>query len=198
MTRLQYVADPLCSWCYGFAPTLEKIEQRFEVEIVLGGLAPDAEEPMDPAMSRYVQGAWRAVEEATGQPFDHSLWAKAAPRRSTWPACRAVIAAEEVAGRGRAMFRALQAAFYTQARDATDPAVVLEVARELGLDLEPTLDAPATKAALEEHFRRRDEFGVSGFPSLIHAGRTIMAGWEPETRVLDRLAGIPNDPPAVP
>ncbi|MDA1264998.1 MAG: DsbA family protein [Planctomycetota bacterium] len=183
MRTLAYVADPLCSWCYGFRPTLERIEARVRVRYVMGGLAPDADQAMDPATRAYVQRAWDAVEARTGQPFDRRLWTEASPRRSTWPACRAVLAAGE---RGPELFRRLQEAFYTEARDATDPRVVLDLAAELGLDLD--LDAPAAREALASDLRQRDAWGVTGFPALVGDGEVLMAGWEPAETLLSRLA----------
>ena len=59
----------------------------------MGGLAPDSDEPMPAEMRTYVQQAWRAVTARTGVAFEHRFWEECAPRRSTYPACRAVIAA---------------------------------------------------------------------------------------------------------
>ena len=41
MRLLHYVADPLCSWCYGFSSTLGEVGKLFELRYVMGGLAPD-------------------------------------------------------------------------------------------------------------------------------------------------------------
>jgi putative protein-disulfide isomerase len=40
--HLLYIADPLCSWCYGFAPVINELRERFEgrlpVRLLMGGL----------------------------------------------------------------------------------------------------------------------------------------------------------------
>ena len=50
---LWYVADPMCSWCWGFSPVIEAIQReyggRLEVEVLLGGLRPGTKDPMPPA-----------------------------------------------------------------------------------------------------------------------------------------------------
>jgi len=37
-----YFADPMCSWCYGFAPVIAALAERFEgrlgLQLVMGGL----------------------------------------------------------------------------------------------------------------------------------------------------------------
>ncbi len=39
--HLLYIADPLCSWCYGFGPELSKLLARHpgaRLDLVMGGL----------------------------------------------------------------------------------------------------------------------------------------------------------------
>ena len=47
--RLLYVVDPMCSWCYGFAPVLDavrgKLRADVSMDLVMGGLAPDSDAP---------------------------------------------------------------------------------------------------------------------------------------------------------
>lgn len=193
--RLIYVADPMCSWCYGFAPVLAQVEARLEAELpltlVLGGLAPDDDAPMEEGMRRYVQDAWRAVEARTGARFEHAFWERQEPRRSTWPACRAVILA---GARGREMFAAIQRAYYAEARDPSRRETLVELAEELGLDaddLERRLDAPETHALLARHLAQRDRLGVRAYPSLVleepGSSQSLASGWSPAGPILDRL-----------
>lgn len=52
--RLIYVADPMCSWCYGFGPQLADLRARLAdtlgapvpVTLVTGGLRPGQREPL--------------------------------------------------------------------------------------------------------------------------------------------------------
>ena len=46
--RLIYIADPMCSWCYGFGPELSKLLARHPdatVDVVMGGLRPFNTQP---------------------------------------------------------------------------------------------------------------------------------------------------------
>lgn len=195
---LFYVADPMCSWCWGFANVLSEIERELdpgvELRLVLGGLAPDDDQPMSPEMRAYVQRAWDAVGKRTGARFDPTFWERCSPRRSTWPACRAVLVAGE---RGRDMFEAIQRAYYTEARDPSDRATLLELAGELGLDVERfdiLLDAPETQVRLEADFALRDRLGVTGYPSLVlerGAERiSITQGWSDGALVRAALGNV--------
>ncbi len=195
---LYYVADPMCSWCWGFAPVLQAVESRLrkdvELRLVLGGLAPDDNQPMTPEMREYVQRAWRAVAKRTGARFEHAFWERCTPRRSTWPACRAVLAAGE---RGREMFAAIQRAYYLEARDPSDRGTLVELGVEVGFEREgfaQAIDGPSTQARLEEDFQLRDRLGISGYPSLVwEHGDAVVAvtrGWSGEAAVLDALGGL--------
>ena len=189
-----YVADPMCSWCWGFAPVLSHLEEIAEgvpLQYVLGGLAPDSDQPMDPATRSYVQQAWRDVEARTGAQFNFDFWKRCAPRRSTWPACRAVLLARDH-GQEQAMFRAIQAAYYRDARNPSDDDVLADLAHDLGIDRQEftsQLHADATKHALEQDFELRRELGASSFPSLgvRHAGKLhlLHSGWCDEEQVAE-------------
>jgi putative protein-disulfide isomerase len=205
--RLLYVADPMCSWCFGFAPVLEELRHDLEpfvrFELVLGGLAPDDDSPMTLETRRYVQEAWRAVESRTGVRFEWSFWEKCEPRRSTWPACRAVLAAGE---HGEAMFKAIQRAYYREARDPSDPAVLVDLGAELGLDGEAfarRLDSADIQAELSSHFQRRDHLGARSYPSLAlerdGSAELISCGWtDPASlrSMLDRAGLLRPDQPS--
>ena len=59
----------------------------------MGGLAPDSNEPMTDEMREYIQMNWRKIEHSIpGTKFNYDFWSNCSPRRSTYTACRAVIA----------------------------------------------------------------------------------------------------------
>ncbi len=70
---LWYIADPMCSWCWGFMPVIEAIRHeyggRLKVELLLGGLRPGTKEPMQSTQREEICHHWRAVQRMTGQPF---------------------------------------------------------------------------------------------------------------------------------
>ena len=204
MTRatLYYVADPMCSWCWGFAPQLERVVAELpgdvEVRHVMGGLAPDSDEPMPLETRASVQRAWDAVEARAGVPFERSFWERCEPRRSTYPACRAVVAAG-LQNAGPAMFAAIQRAYYTQARNPSDATTLIELAAELGLDLdrfESDLRHGRAEELLRADLALRDELGVTGFPTLVlekdDERRVVRAGYATADEVQEALreAGV--------
>ncbi|MGA1195890.1 MAG: DsbA family protein, partial [Candidatus Latescibacterota bacterium] len=88
---LYYVADPMCSWCWGFQANLMQIKEALPSELplvyVMGGLARDSAEPMPEDVKAYVKNAWRQVTAETGAVFNWDFWKVCEPRRSTYPSC---------------------------------------------------------------------------------------------------------------
>jgi putative protein-disulfide isomerase len=198
-----YVADPMCSWCWGFAPVLEKASQALPADVplryVMGGLAPDSDELMPAETRTYVQNAWREVEQAAGVGFNWDYWEKCRPRRSTYPACRAALAAG-LQNAMPQMFSALQQAYYLQARNPSDSDTHIELAQELGLDVDRfghDLESPQVQQLLEEDFMQRRLLQVREFPSLLlekdQRYYWIMRGWAPAEEVLKRLDELLTD-----
>jgi putative protein-disulfide isomerase len=176
-TRLQmvYFADPMCSWCYGFAPVIEALSQRFEdrlaLQLVMGGLRAGNTEPMTPRDRDYIRNAWTRVGAATGQPFDFSFFDRESFTYDTEPACRAVVAARRLMPRMALPFKArISRAFYAENRDMTSAAEIAGVAEEAGFDraaFSAAFAAPETHNATFRDFLTAQELGIRGFPTLI-------------------------------
>jgi len=172
---IYYVVDPMCSWCWGFAPVwrefVSEIPESVAVVDLMGGLAPDNEAPMDSAMRQYVQDAWGAVKARTGAEFNFEFWNKCEPKRSTYPACRAVIAAGEQASGARSlMYDAIQRAYFLEARNPSDAEALECVAGEIGLDRKQfteDLGSDHINRILQLELESVAKLGVSGFPTMV-------------------------------
>ena len=74
--KLLYVADPMCSWCWGFHSVLEQVRDAFRgghIQYVMGGLARDSDDPMPEETQAFVQDQWRKVTEMTGAEFNWGI-----------------------------------------------------------------------------------------------------------------------------
>jgi putative protein-disulfide isomerase len=183
--RLIYVADPMCSWCYGFGPQLADLRERLAdtlgapipVTLITGGLRPGQREPLAPEKREEILHHWHAVAERSGMPFNPSP--DVAMRRDgfvydTEPACRATVLAREHWGehdeRVLAVFHDIQRAFYAEGRDTTQADVLREVAVAHGIDpahFDAVFDTEALRHETREDFRLSRRWGINGFPSLL-------------------------------
>lgn len=199
--RFVYVADPLCSWCYGFGPELAKLLERHpqaSVEAVMGGLRPYNTQPMSEAFRTMLRGHWDHVAQASGQPFSGDLIAREDFVYDTEPACRAVVTARALdATRTLPYMKAVQSAFYRDARDVTRPEVLADIAVECGFErarfLE-SLESEAMREAVRHDFAQAQALGVSGFPTLgVGFGESmylLASGYATAAVLEERLAQI--------
>ena len=108
--ELVYFADPMCSWCYGFAPVVAAVEQQFRgrlpLRLVMGGLRAGQTRPMRDADKEYIRDAWTRVNAASGQPFDFAFFEREGFVYDTEPACRAVVTMPMVVAIGNSGFTA--------------------------------------------------------------------------------------------
>lgn len=175
---LYYFHDPMCSWCWGFKTCFKQLCEHLPGEIkvkkVLGGLAPDSAESMPEELKEHIKSNWSKIETMIpGVKFNFDFWKECQPRRSTYAACRAVIAARHQGEEyGELMIAAIQNAYYQQARNPSDEQTLIELARELLLDEQIFVndlksEAIENELAREINFTR--EMYVESFPSLIFA-----------------------------
>lgn len=195
-TTLVYVGDPMCSWCWGFAPVLEKIvdSHQLPLEIVLGGLRPgSAAQPLTERLLTFLLHHWDQVAAATGQPFDREALAARSPhwRYDTEPAAAAVVTMRSLLPDAElAFFGRLQRAFYAEGADLTDPGAYPSLLDQFAVDATDFVTAmrsDAMRRAAWADFAAARRLGVTGFPTTLvrldGRYRMIAAGYQPYEQV---------------
>lgn len=173
--RLLYVTDPMCSWCWGFAPTFERITQtvasHLPVTIVLGGLRPGTTHSQTADEKASQKQHWRNVQRASGQPFDFTFFERPAFVYDTEPAARAVVVARrQGSDRAHQLLAAVQEAFYRDNRDVTDEAQLVDLAAACGFDattFAADLRNDAARAETQADFALVRRLGIHGFPTVL-------------------------------
>ncbi len=174
-STLYYIHDPMCSWCWGFRPVWQLIRQKLpsniRVKYILGGLAPDSDEPMPLAMQQDIAGYWRKIQQhIPNTEFNFDFWQQCEPRRSTYPACRAVIAVrKQQADLELVIIESIQKAYYLQAQNPSNDDTLILLAGKLGLDKDQfseALKAQSTQNELQKEIQFSQSIGAQGFPSM--------------------------------
>ena len=173
--RIFYIHDPMCSWCYAFSQSWAALQRDLprdmEIVYLVGGLAPDTTEPMPPATQKMVQQAWQRIEQTVpGVHFNWDFWSRNTPIRSTYPACRAVLAAKKQRVDAELeMIRAIQSAYYQQAKNPSLPETLQACAHAIGLDVETFIEdlkSPAIESELQHQIQQARSLDVYSYPSL--------------------------------
>lgn len=176
-----YIHDPMCSWCWGYRKTWENIRAALpntvSVVNVVGGLAPDSDEPMPKEQQTLIASYWQQLADKTGASFNFDFWENCQPKRSTYRACRAVLAAKKQ-GSEQAMIDTIQQAYYLRSLNPPDHNTLMLLAKELELDADlfrADLTSEHIQCELEENFALRRSIGAHSFPSLVlmHNGSGI-------------------------
>ncbi|WP_423681481.1 DsbA family protein [Undibacterium sp. WLHG33] len=186
MIQLIYVADPMCSWCYGFGPELQALLEMMpdaNLDIIVGGLRAYNQEVMSEEQRQTIRGHWKHMAEATGLPFAATGMTQAGFKYDTEPACRTVVATKMLADHLSpvqllSVFRAIQHAFYAEGKDVTDLRLLSDIAvRALNetdgaesfdaSSFYETLVSPLCMADTRQEFEQCQRWGVRGFPALL-------------------------------
>lgn len=201
--RLIYIGDPMCSWCWGFAPEIEQLAEDYPVDIVVGGLRPGpSAQELDDRMAGFLQDHWVEIAERTGQPFDTGFL----NRRDGWlydtePAAVAVVAMRaQHEEETLAYFASIQHAFYADGVDVTDFGELAALAGRHDVDADAFLGqikSEETKKAAWADFSQARSWGISGFPSLVgqlsdDRLALLARGWAPADLIRARIESL-ND-----
>jgi putative protein-disulfide isomerase len=173
---LYYFHDPMCSWCWAFRPRWQEIvgglPDHMHSQRILGGLAPDTDQTMPTDLQAKLRSIWQKIQHTVpGTPFNFEFWEKCVPRRSTYAACRAVIAARRQSpGYEEKMILAIQQAYYLEARNPADSNTLIELANEIGLErklFSAALVSPAVQEELSKEIEFTQRLEIKGFPTLL-------------------------------
>ena len=174
-SRLLYVMDPMCSWCWGFAPVVEALAEQaaaagVSLQIVVGGLRRDQVAIDAAARVRYL-GYWQAVNASNGQLFDFERGLPEGLVYDTEPACRALVTARQLdAASAWTLLKLIQQAFYTEGADVTQASVLVQLAEQAGIpriEFAEAFDSQAMQEATAADFTWVQDLGIAGFPTLL-------------------------------
>jgi putative protein-disulfide isomerase len=210
---LIYVADPMCSWCYGFGEPLHRLmEQLPEVPLtlVLGGLRAYNKEVMPEALKSTLHHHWGEVTKRSGKPFGDHQFDRKGYIYDTEPACRAVVTIRAHAPEHTlAMYHAIQHAFYAMSRDITQTSVLADVWQEFATSL--TIDkinfsreefihafeSDIIKSLTRNDFETAQQWGIRGFPALIAVvggqAQLVANGYMESNDMLQRVQQVFNN-----
>lgn len=174
----------MCSWCWGFEPVraslFEALPSKIDIQRLVGGLAPDSDMVMPLEMQTFLKSTWLKIQKSVpGTQFNFEFWKNCQPRRSTYPSNRAVIAARLQHSKfDSLMTHRIQQAYYLQAKNPSDMNVLIELAADIGLNVDrfkSDCSSPEMNELLNKEIRFTRELGLNSFPSLaiLGGGRVV-------------------------
>jgi putative protein-disulfide isomerase len=172
--KIIYFGDPMCSWCYGFAPQItaliDSYSDSFDFQLVMGGLRPGGTETIG-QIGDFLRHHWEDVFKRSGQPFSYEVLKKNDFIYDTEPPCRAVVTMRNWNPELEFQFyKSVQEAFYTKGVDTNDPETYESLVSDLDIDTNKFMDGFSSiemKEKTREDFLFSQQLGVRGFPSTV-------------------------------
>jgi putative protein-disulfide isomerase len=176
-----YLFDPLCGWCYGAAPALDRL-RRAGVALrtaPTGLFSGEGARRMDAAFASFAWTSDQRIARMTGQVFSEryrdTVLADRGCLFDSGPATLALSAVASVEpDREFEALKALQAARYVEGLDITATPVLRAVLETQGLGWAAEAAAKAGPALLERHRLRiaqargtMSRLGASGVPTVV-------------------------------
>ncbi|HZW21623.1 DsbA family protein [Noviherbaspirillum sp.] len=204
MSRLIYIADPMCAWCYGFGPELAALLEGvpgLPVDVMVGGLRPYNKAVPDAEARADLKAQWEKVAKETNLPFSTAILDRKDFAYDTEPACRAVVAARKLAPAASLyVFHEIQRAFFSEGKDVTQGEVLAEIAcralAEQGFPVDEatflaTWNSDIAVKATNDDFLLADKWDLKGFPTLVlERGKEldlVTAGYVAMPRLIELL-----------
>jgi putative protein-disulfide isomerase len=165
----------MCSWCYAFDTVLTELESLLPDSIclkkIIGGLAADSDTPMPAHLINTIQSAWQQIEKTVPHvQFNYEFWSKNQPFRSTYPSCRAVLAAKNQSPVfENKMIQQIQFVYYKNAKNPSLNETLIQCAQRIGLNVElfkNDFTSQEIELALQKDIQFARRLAVSSYPSL--------------------------------
>lgn len=150
---------------------MRQLPASVRLQKLLGGLAPDTTAPMPMELRHTIWQTWQRIErKVPGIDFNFDFWMCNTPIRSTYPACRAVLAASKQGGEFEdLMIHAIQQAYYRMARNPALADVLMGCAEAIGLNPDRFREdfyGAEVDGILREQIAQSRAMGICTFPSL--------------------------------
>lgn len=205
---LIYVYDPLCGWCYGFHPVMEKLHKRFgdsvHVEVKVGGLAVgNRAMPINEGYG-YIKDGLKQIEKSTGIEFGRNfklLAEEGSYYYDSVPPCKAQKVMNEMAPQHSLNFAGtLQGALFQHGKDLNKWSTYEELIEPCDIDkgaFKTRFESESIESALMEEFDWCKTHGATGFPTLlikIEDETSIMTrGYRPYDTIESHLHHLVNN-----
>jgi len=190
---LEVFSDYVCPWCYLASARVARLKKKHGVKVELVHFPLHPETPPEGKSLEELfagrgydiasmQGQMRARMQAEGLPYgDRKMTynSRLAQELGKWADTRAG---------GEAIHDALFRAYFVEARNIGDADVLVQIAESVGLpgnEAREVLAQRTFKAAVDVDWQKSREYGVTGVPTFVAAGRGVVGAQPYE--VLEQL-----------
>jgi putative protein-disulfide isomerase len=207
-----YCYDAYCGWCYGFSPVIKKIAEvyngKLTIDVLSGGMVLPEKPTHVGATAKYIEGAYKNVEELTGIKFGEDyLWHIKNPDDSDWypnsekPAIALCIFKAYYPDRAVEIASDIQHALFAEGRDLTDDEAYRHLLEKYGINPEAfyeKLHSAEGKENAYYEFALAKQLQVTGYPCVfVQTGDTkfnlVARGYTDYETLKSRIDAVINE-----
>ena len=212
LPELLYLSDPLCGWCYGMSPVIQRVQREFAgrvaVSVLCGGMLTG--EQVGPIRENWhdLTGALAQVARVAGVEFGTAFQAvgqEGSRLQDSEPPSRAIHAFRQLRQDEAAQFaHEVQQAHFQHGADLNDPATYDALVAPYGLDAADFRNRLTSREVIRGtilEFAAVGKIGVQGFPTTIlrigSQGYVLARGYQPYDAFAARLEEALTQPDKV-
>jgi len=217
--KVDFVSDVVCPWCAVGLHALERAAEAVKDDVRLDwhfqpfelnpGMPPEGQDMQEHLQEKYgstpeqLAHSRSVIAERGAQVGFVFNLDKRTRTWNTFDAHRLLhwMGEEGAPGRQRALKHALLAAYFTEGRNPSDPAVLLDVVDKLGLDVaraRAILESDEYAGAVREREQFYQAQGIHSVPSVIVNDRHLIQGGQPVEVFVQALQQIARESAATP
>lgn len=178
-TKIYYVMDIMCGWCYGFSDTISKIEEKYrdayEFNIIPGGMwIGDNVQTMNTALGSYIKDHNVRIETLTGRKFGEGFNKNVLQSNrvlDSLPGAKALVLIQKLNKDVSFSFlKKVQEAFFVDGKDINDVKLYSEIAESFGIpkeDFEKQFNSEDLTKETFKQFNMVHSLGVASFPTVV-------------------------------
>ena len=179
-TKIYYVMDTMCGWCYGFSDVITKVEEKYkdlyDFSILPGGMwVGDNSKTIDVSLGDYIKNHNMKIEQLTGKKFgdgyNKNILANTSIVLDSFPGAKALVLIQRLKKDVSFRFlKKLQEAFFIEGKDTNNLETYIEIAKSFDISKEEFEKEFLSEELTQETLKYFDmvvDLGALSFPTVI-------------------------------
>ena len=191
--KIDVWSDFVCPWCFLGTSSLRQLQESHPVEVTWHSfeLRPAGSPPISPEYLARIEAAQPQLKRMATEVYGIEINGGKFGIDS-----RPALIGEKYAetqGKGDAYHWAMFRAYWEDAKDISDEAVLREVAESVGLEGDAFIEAlkdPAYNIQVTQDVYQAQQIGITGVPALLFAEKYLVSGAQPYESLVDILRQI--------
>ncbi|MBB6622456.1 DsbA family protein [Clostridium gasigenes] len=179
-TKIYYVMDTMCGWCYGFSDVITKVEEKYkdlyDFSILPGGMwVGENSKTIDVNLGDYIKNHNMKIEQLTGKKFgdgyNKNILANTSIVLDSFPGAKALVLIQRLKKDVSFRFlKKLQEAFFIEGKDTNNLETYIEIAKSFDISKEEFEKEFLSEELTQETLKYFDmvvDLGALSFPTVI-------------------------------